>query len=341
MSDDSPAAPITQTTVPQVAGATSLTDPLDRNPAAIYLASLHGESRRTMRTALNTLAGLLHVGEILNAEGRDVRCLHTPWAQLRYQHTAALRAALQERYAPATANKLLAALRRVLKEARRLGQLSADDYDGAVDVRNVRGERLPRGRLISDAEVIALMRTCAEDLAPAGARDAAMVALLRGSGLRRAEVVALDLSDYDSATGAITIHEGKGRKDRLVYAPHGACAALNAWIAVRGSAPGPLFYGLVKGGTLVPRRLAPQAVAVVCAARGRTAGLSTFTPHDMRRTFISGLLDAGADIATVQQLAGHEDPATTSRYDRRGEVAKQRATALIHIPFFARATTDQ
>jgi integrase len=76
------------------------------------------------------------------------------------------------------------------------------------------------------------------------------------------------------------------------------------------------------GDGLVVRRLAAQAVTVVCAARAREAGIAPVTPHDMRRTFISGLLDAGADIATVQRLAGHEDPATTSRYDRRGEAAK-------------------
>jgi integrase len=290
-----------------------------------------------MRGALNTIGELLGVGELRDADGRDIRCLAVPWASLRYQHTAAIRAQLQERYAPATANKLLAALRRVLKEARRLRQISADDYDLAIDVRTIRAERLPRGRQLADAEVVALMRVCADDLTPAGARDAALIALLRGTGMRRAEVVALDLADYDPNTGAIIVRSGKGRKDRMVYAPAGARSALDEWIAVRGSASGPLFYGIVKGGALVVRRLAAQAAAVVCASRAREAGVAPFTPHDMRRTFISGLLDAGADIATVQRLAGHEDPATTSRYDRRGEAAKQRAIDLVHVPHFPRA----
>jgi len=322
--------------VPPVAPTALSAVPPDQNPAAVYLASLSEGSRLTMRTALNTVAELLGVGEVLDADGRDIRYLAVPWPSLRHEHTTALHAQLQERYAPATANKLLVALRRVLKEARRLRQISADDYDAAVDLRVIPAERLLRGRLIADVEVVALMQVCAADPTPAGARDAALVALLRGTGMRRAEIVALDLTDYDPTTGALTVRSALARKDRMVYAPAGARAALDEWIAVRGHAPGTLFYGVVKGGGMVVRRLAGQAVAVICASRAAEAGVAPFTPHDMRRTFISGLLDAGADIATVQRLAGHEDPATTSRYDQRGEAAKQRASELVHVPHYPR-----
>ena len=101
-----------------------------------------------MRTALNTIAELLGVTPVMHetssARGRRVveTLLYCDWASLRYQHTLALRTLLAERYKPATANKMLAALRRVLLEARRLGLMSPDDYAQAADIGAIKGSSL-------------------------------------------------------------------------------------------------------------------------------------------------------------------------------------------------------
>ena len=293
-----------------------------QRPALVYLASLATGSRRTMRGALDTIAGLLSSGQA-DAEG-------LPWHQLRYEHTAALRAALVERYAPATCSKLLSALRGVLRTCRRLELLSGDDYTRAIDLAPVRGSRLPKGRALTADELGALLGACAADNGPAGARDAALVAILARGGLRRSEAVALDPADYDA--GAITVRSGKGNKERVCYIRNGAAAAVERWIARRGSAAGPLFVGIDKVQRISDRRLTAQAILYILQERGEQADLAPFSPHDLRRTMISDLLDAGADLSAAQQLAGHSNPSTTARYDRRGEQAKRKAAGLLSFP---------
>lgn len=283
-------------------------------PAAVYLAALAPGSRRTMLAALRTLATLLG----------QVDPLTCPWHQLRYQHAAALRSRLAERYAPATANRHLAALRGVLQEARRLGLMSADECAAACDVPPVRGKRLPKGRALDAPEIAAVLTACA-DGSPAGARDAALLAVAYGGGLRRAELVGLDLVDWRAADAEVRVRHGKGDKERVVYLGEDWAALLEAWLAVRGRHPGPIFAPIAKAGRVLGRRLAASTVRQIFLARGEQAGVERFSPHDLRRTMISHLLDAGEDLSTVQQVAGHANVVTTARYDRRGEQAKRRA----------------
>ncbi len=306
----------------------------DRNPALVYLGTLPSpHSRRTMAGVAGNLARLVSGGRF----GMET----LPWPALRYQHTTAIRSALVERYAPLTAGKWLSCLRGILRECWRLGYMTAEEYRKAADIPNVRGQTLPAGRALPAGEIKALFDDCAIDPGSAGSRDAALFAVLYGAGLRRAEAVALDLADIDLAAGSLTVRSGKGRKARIVYAANGARAALEAWIAVRGTAPGPLFHPVGKGGHVAPRRMTTQSVRNVCAKRARRAGVAPFSPHDLRRTFISDLLDAGADIASVQRLAGHSSPTTTSRYDRRGEEAKRRTAGMLHVPFVRRPSTPR
>lgn len=278
-----------------------------------------------MQKALNAIARLLSSGEC--------DALTLDWAAIRYQHTAAIRSVLMERYAPATANRMLCALRRTLKEAQRLGLMSGDDYARAVDIASVRGDSPLRGRVLKTSEMAALFRVCKHDSSAAGARDAALIAILAGAGLRRSEAVALDLADFDSDINSLQVRQGKGRKSRTVYLPDGAAVVLMTWLMLRGSEPGALLCPVRRGGHTVIRRMTDQAVMLIIQKRAEQASVAALSPHDFRRTFITDLLNSGADILTVQNLAGHASPSTTSRYDRRGEAAKRKAVQLLHIPF--------
>ncbi len=313
-------------TPPSVAGAIVPATPthMDQHPAAVYLSRLDAGSRRTMREALDLIAG------VLTDDEREAATLD--WAQLRYQHTAAIRALLAERYAPATVNKQLAALRGVLKEAWRLGQMDAVDYHRAVDLPGVRGETLPAGRALTPGEIAGLLGICT-DGSVAGARDAALIATLYGAGLRRSEAVALDRADYEPGEGGLAVRSGKGRKARMTYLPPGGVAAMEDWLGLRGEIAGPLFVRIRRGGHVSAERLSAQSILDILRVRATSAGVAAFSPHDLRRTFMSDLLDAGVDIATVQRLAGHANVQTTSRYDRRGEAVKRKAAAALHIPY--------
>jgi integrase len=291
--------------------------PLAQHPARTYLDSLSKGSRPTMKQSLDAIASLL-TGDRCDLDTLD-------WSKLRYKHTSALRSALKERYAPATASKMLCALRRVLKEALRLDAIDPMDYSKAVDLGQIKETRTLRGRALSSAEIGNLMAACGDGQNAIDLRDAALIAILRGAGLRRAEVAALEVRDFDAKTGALAVRRGKGDKDRTVYLPEGAISFVVAWLAVRGRQPGALLCPIRRGGHIEFRSMCADAVLKILRRRAEQAGLESFSPHDLRRTFCSDLLDAGVDIVTVQKLAGHASPVTTAKYDRRGEEAKRKA----------------
>ncbi len=314
---DPPASPPVPVTAP---------GPLDRNPAAVYLAAKASSvGRRGLQHALNRAAMILTGGITTDALAVD-------WTELRYQHIMALRARLiDEDTKPASINHMLSALRGVIKEAFNLGLIDADTMMRVVAIKSVAASTLPAGRHVDAGDMRRLFDTCSRNDTPVGARDAAMLGLLYGCGLRRSEVVALELADYDA--GAVTVRSGKGRKDRIVYPPTGGRAAIDAWLARRGIWPGALLCPVAKGGKIRHRRMTAQAVLVRLRYLADQAGITRFSPHDLRRSFVGELLDAGADISAVQKLAGHSNVSTTQIYDRRPEEAKRRAAELLHVPY--------
>jgi site-specific recombinase XerC len=289
-------------------------------PALAYLSKLGTEkSRRSQREALEVLTGIL-------APERDLESL--PWHRLTYAHVQAVRAQLEARYAPSTCNRILAALRGVLREAFQLGRTTGENLARCLSVPGVKGSRLPAGRMVERHELARIFSKAGEK--PKDVRDGAILALLFGTGLRRSEVASLNREDYQE-DGSLKVL-GKGNKERMVYVTNEAKDLLQAWLAIRGQEEGPMFYPIGKSGKMAPRRMTDQAIYLLLQDRGKAANLDRLSPHDARRTFISNAIDASKDLTAVQALAGHASVTTTQRYDRRGEQAKAKVARLIHLP---------
>lgn len=201
-----------------------------------------------------------------------------------------------------------------------------DSYDGAD----------PAGRVLSRADLVVIFETLAAQASVSARRDAAMFAILAMGGLRRAEVCGLDLADWNSQSEELLVRQGKGGRTRKVWLHEGAVEALEAWLALRGSAAGPLLAHVNKGGRITPGeegRLSPHAVWKRTKRLASAAQISDFAPHDFRRLMVTQLLDAGQDLVAVSRLAGHSQVTTTARYDRRGERAARKASAALDLPY--------
>ena len=293
--------------------------PADQHAPTVYIARLAPGSRRSQAHALEKIASIISGGRKSAAE--------LDWPSLRYVHTQAIRASLASEYAPATANRHLAALRAVLKECWRLEQMTADEYGRACDLANVQGETIDAGRSLSSDEIVKLFKTFGPDAR--GRRDAAIFGLLYGCGLRRAELSSLDVTDIREKGIRI---KGKGNKERIAYPPDGAQQALSAWLQLLNRTEGPLFRKIDVAGRIRGPKLSADGVRYLCKVRAQEAGIPHFSPHDLRRSFVSDLLDAGVDLALVGGMAGHKNVTTTVRYDRRGERAKEEASAYLTVP---------
>jgi integrase/recombinase XerC len=146
------------------------------------------------------------------------------------------------------------------------------------------------------------------DLATGPRRDRAILELLYASGLRVSELAGLDLDDVDHDAGTVRVL-GKGRKERVVPFGQAAAEALAAYLADRGEGAGPLFRN-ARGG-----RLGVRSLHSIVRARARAAGLTRrVSPHTLRHTFATHMLDAGADLRLIQHLLGHSRLSTTQRY---------------------------
>lgn len=212
-------------------------------------------------------------------------------------------------YARSTLARRLAAVRTWCRFLCRQGLLAADPSAGLRGPRQ--GRTLPH--FLARPDVERLLTAPPADR-PLGLRDRALLETLYSAGLRVSELTGLDMADIDLVDGAAIVR-GKGRRERLALLGPPAIAALRNWIAARSSLPAraagkPALF-LNKNGT----RLTSRSVGRLLEKYLAQAGLDPRTsPHTLRHSFATHLLDAGADIRGVQELLGHRSLGTTQIY---------------------------
>ncbi|MEW8000535.1 MAG: tyrosine-type recombinase/integrase [Candidatus Thiodiazotropha endolucinida] len=296
------------------------------NAVDMYLTGKSPHTQRMTRSHMNRVARLFGYPSYLKA----------PWGSLRYIHVQKIVGHLQsQNYAPRTINATIAAIRGTAQASFSMYQLDGDDLERIKSIKMVKGSRLPTGRMIPLGEITNLVNACCSDETASGPRDVAIIGFLYIAGLRRAEVVNLRMEDLNLEKREVKVL-GKGNKQRKAFLDSGTIDALKDWIQYRTDGNGPLFVRVRKGGQLVFNKLTEQAIYEVIRKRWKQAGIPQVSPHDFRKTFISSLLGKGIDVFTVQRMAGHSDPQTTSGYDLRPEEEAREASEFLHLPYHRR-----
>jgi len=278
------------------------------SPVTLYLDSLAPSGQRSMRSLLQTAAS------IFEFEGSLERM---PWPLLQYHHFALIKSTLKARGKTAnTINLTLAACKGVMKACFNLGLITADQLMQVNAIKRVRGSKLPTGRCLTNSEIKALVRVCKQDKTSNGKRDLAIIVIMLSAGLRRSEVIALQHTDYDSRNGRLLVN-GKGNKQRQVFIQTDARKLIRPWL--KQNADSSLLFSI-----------SSQAVYDVLKKRCKQAKIDHCSPHDLRRTFVTKMLEH-TDINTVRQLAGHSDIQTTATYDKRDERQQKKAVKQASI----------
>lgn len=258
---------------------------------------------------------------------------YIPWDDLTYEDVQFLKVRLKEDYKPATVNVTLAAVRKVIEHAFRLGLVPNETLARIKQVNDVENHTLPSGRHIEFTEIQAMFYEASQsENKTRRHRDLAILTLLYGTGMRRSEVAKLQIADYTPRMGQFHLKATKRGKERKVYITGAAKRYVDQWLEIRGLEDGAFFWRCHKSGKLITEGITSQSVYNMVKHWAKKAELTNIEPHSFRRTYIGELLDAGVDIATIAQNVGHANINTTSRYDRRGERAQIESAKKVTLP---------
>jgi integrase len=291
------------------------------------------ESKRTIESALRAI--------VRSAQSLDrtapVSVTDFPWhllADLEWFDFVMDRVACD--VGPATARKYRSVMRSLLRYQARTQRVAIDKATRTLD--ETKGTKPPRRThppLPIEVEgLTSILRACKHDPSRVvGSRDMALIVLAAATGARRAELVSLLVENVNLDTNVVHFPKTKGGAERDIGLHKSARPYVVQWLELRGTTNGPLFPSLRKGGRIQQEAMQPHQFWKILKRRAAEADLPTSpAPHDLRRWFVSTLLEAKVDVFTVARAVGHSSPLTTFGYDRRPLEKLREAVDLLFIP---------
>src|SRR5262247_4286119 len=218
----------------------------------------------------------------------------------------------QQGLAPATINLRLAAVRRIAYEAADAGRLSPELAAGLRRIKGVRRIGVRLGNWLTPEQGRRLLE-CSTPSTAREMRDHAMVAMLIGCGLRRAELLALHLESIQQREEHWVVADlmGKGGHVRTVPIPTWVKSTVDAWTRAASITHGPVFRAINKAGRVWGDGMSPKVLWDVVRAAAARAGIDKLAPHDLRRTCARVCHLAGGELDQIQFLLGHVSIQTT------------------------------
>lgn len=296
-------------------------EPFYKNPALLYLFSLDSEvTRRNSHYTLNRLCKILDPESDYNS---------FDWSSLNYQIVLTLRKKLvDDNFNKGSINTYISVIKGVCRECYSLGLMTYEANNKIQCIKRIKNQRFPSGRSLTPKEISNIIDKCFQQKTTTGIRNAAIVAIAYGAGLRALEIAGLKLNQLQNNGIRIV---GKGNKERFNPLNPKTIDLLNPWLDIHPRTSEYMFLFLKKCGTPTNRKLSPMGVSDTFKRLRNSINHKSFTSHDLRRSYATNLLGSGVDVITVQKLMGHTNLETTLRYDYRGDEAKEAAIKRLPI----------
>jgi site-specific recombinase XerD len=294
----------------------------NQSPTDLFLSRLAKTGRRSLRSQLTVTA------QLLEWPNEDVENL--PFHQLNYAQIEAIkRQRLDDNKSARTINLMLFALKSIVKTGFLMGLVEDMQWRQVQAIARLSVNPSNRGKALVPTSVNQLIEYCFQDKRLIGIRDTCILALLLSTGLRRFELSHLTIDDIQLDDHLVIVKSGKGKKPRQQPLPLWTEQYISLWLEARQVDTGYLFNPVWVNFTKTDKRLSCAAIYQVVKARTLAATGIDISPHDLRRTYITELLNQKVDLSTASKLAGHANITTTQIYDKRNESVMRDAVALL------------